>query len=82
MNKMKRVVGVVGRGHMNGVVYALVSDQGDLRFRDLAGKSPSGNGNVNGWLDSFVKSMARDTVIGLVAWALFELLKASLPSLV
>ncbi|KAA0050015.1 traB domain-containing protein isoform X2 [Cucumis melo var. makuwa] len=36
--KSKRVVGVIGRGHMNGVIYAITSDQGNLRFRDLAGK--------------------------------------------
>ncbi|CAK9318305.1 unnamed protein product [Citrullus colocynthis] len=38
VNESKRVVGVIGRGHMNGVIYALISDQGNLRFRDLAGK--------------------------------------------
>ncbi|KAF4371302.1 hypothetical protein F8388_023462 [Cannabis sativa] len=39
VNKSKSVVGVIGKGHMNGVIYALVSDQGNLRFRDVAGKS-------------------------------------------
>ncbi|TYK01039.1 traB domain-containing protein [Cucumis melo var. makuwa] len=38
VNKSKRVVRVIGRGHMNGVIYAITSDQGNLRFRDLAGK--------------------------------------------
>ncbi|KAA0059272.1 traB domain-containing protein isoform X2 [Cucumis melo var. makuwa] len=38
VNKSKRVVGVIGRGHMNGVIYAITSDQGNLRFRDLVGK--------------------------------------------
>uniref|UniRef100_A0A453RQ16 TraB domain-containing protein n=1 Tax=Aegilops tauschii subsp. strangulata TaxID=200361 RepID=A0A453RQ16_AEGTS len=28
VNKSKTVVGVIGKGHMNGVVYALISDQG------------------------------------------------------
>ncbi|KAJ8626450.1 hypothetical protein MRB53_019757 [Persea americana] len=37
VNRSKRVVGVIGKGHMNGVIYALVSDLGDLRFRDLVG---------------------------------------------
>ncbi|KAG8483018.1 hypothetical protein CXB51_021873 [Gossypium anomalum] len=40
VNKCKAVVGVIGKGHMNGFIYALVSDQGNLRFRDLAGRLP------------------------------------------
>ncbi|KAJ8477488.1 hypothetical protein OPV22_021215 [Ensete ventricosum] len=39
VNKSKKVLGVIGKGHMNGVVYALISDLGDLRFRDLVGKT-------------------------------------------
>jgi pheromone shutdown protein TraB len=35
VNKSKTVVRVVEKGHINGIVYALISDQGDLRFRDL-----------------------------------------------
>lgn len=68
MNNCKRVVGVIGKGHMNGVVYALISDQGDLRFRDLAGKNPD-NG---GWIDDLLKGLVRDTVIGFLLWALYE----------
>eukprot|EP00262_Sarcandra_glabra_P004715 TRINITY_DN15936_c0_g1_i1.p1 TRINITY_DN15936_c0_g1~~TRINITY_DN15936_c0_g1_i1.p1 ORF type:complete len:370 (+),score=52.27 TRINITY_DN15936_c0_g1_i1:86-1195(+) len=49
VNNSKTVVGVIGKGHMNGVIYALVSDQGDLRFRDLVGKTPFGE-NSNGWI--------------------------------
>lgn len=74
VNNGKRVVGVIGNGHMNGVIYALVSDQGNLRFRDLVGKKSPSNGS-NEWLDSFVKNLVRDTVIGFVLWALFEQLK-------
>uniref|UniRef100_A0A9I9CJV2 Uncharacterized protein n=1 Tax=Cucumis melo TaxID=3656 RepID=A0A9I9CJV2_CUCME len=36
VNKSKRVVRVIGRGYMNGVIYAITSDQGNLRFRGLA----------------------------------------------
>ncbi|XP_064942305.1 uncharacterized protein LOC104000464 isoform X2 [Musa acuminata AAA Group] len=39
VNKSKKVLGVIGKAHMNGVVYALISDLGDLRFRDLVGKT-------------------------------------------
>ncbi|VAI86702.1 unnamed protein product [Triticum turgidum subsp. durum] len=72
VNKSKTVVGVIGKGHMNGVVYALISDQGDLRFRDLVGRESSET-----WASSVVKGLVRDTVIGLVLWALYELLQAA-----
>lgn len=72
MNNCKRVVGVIGKGHMNGVIYSLLADTGDLRFRDLTGKNSSGGGS-GGWIDGIVKSLVRDTVIGIVLWALYEL---------
>lgn len=77
MNGSKRVVGVIGKGHMNGVIYALVSDQGNLRFRDLVGKRSSVDG-ANGWVDSLLKNLVRDTVIGILLWALFEQIKTVL----
>nr|CAB3483717.1 unnamed protein product [Digitaria exilis] len=73
VNKSKTVVGVVGKGHMNGIVYALISDQGDLRFRDLVGRASSDT-----WVTSLVKGLVRDTVIGLVLWALYEQLQSVL----
>ncbi|RZC72803.1 hypothetical protein C5167_048283 [Papaver somniferum] len=76
VNNCKRVVGVIGKGHMNGVVYALVSDLGDLRFRDLCGKGPFG-GNPNGWIQTVVQNLVRDTVIGVVLWFLYEQLKSN-----
>jgi len=72
VNKSKTVVGVIGKGHMNGVVYALISDQGDLRFRDLVGRESSET-----WASSVVKGLVRDTVIGLALWALYELLQGA-----
>ncbi|XP_044505024.1 traB domain-containing protein-like isoform X1 [Mangifera indica] len=77
VNNSKKVVGVIGKGHMNGVVYALISDQGNLRFRDLAGKKGSSDGS-NGLVAGLLKSLLRDTVIGIVLWALYELIKGSL----
>ncbi|OAY48240.1 traB domain-containing protein isoform X2 [Manihot esculenta] len=77
VNKSKRVVGVIGKGHMNGVIYALVSDQGNLRFRDLVGNRPSGDG-FNGFVDSLVRSLVRDTVIGVLLWQLYEQIKGAL----
>ncbi|EXC15930.1 hypothetical protein L484_015731 [Morus notabilis] len=79
VNKSKRVVGVIGKGHMNGVIYALVSDQGNLRFRDLAGKTynnktPTSNNYFSNyaWLTTLFKSLIRDTLIGFFLWALYE----------
>lgn len=73
MNKSKTVVRVVGKGHMNGIVYALISDQGDLRFRDLVGRESSDT-----WATSIIKGLVRDTMIGLVLWALYELVQSVL----
>ncbi|KAL2324497.1 hypothetical protein Fmac_023555 [Flemingia macrophylla] len=69
VNNSKSVVGVIGKGHMNGVIYALLSDTGNLRFRDLVGKNSYG-----GWIDGLIKSLVRDTVIGIFLWALYELI--------
>lgn len=41
VNGCQTVVGVMGKGHLRGVVYALMRDQGELRFRDLAGSRRS-----------------------------------------
>lgn len=37
VNGSKTVVGIVGKGHMPGVIYHLKQDSSNLRFRDLAG---------------------------------------------
>ncbi|CAH1428980.1 unnamed protein product [Lactuca virosa] len=76
----KRVVGVIGRGHLNGVIYALISDLGDLRFRDLVGdRASSVNGSSSSssssWVDTIVKNLIRDTIIGVVIWVLYEQIK-------
>lgn len=76
MNNSKKVVGVMGKGHMNGVIYSLFSDQGNLRFRDLAGKRPSGDDY--GWVGSIVKDLVRDTAIGTLLWILYEQMKSML----
>ncbi|KAL0925831.1 hypothetical protein M5K25_004201 [Dendrobium thyrsiflorum] len=77
VNNNERVVGVIGKGHMNGVVYALISDQGNLRFRDLAG-SKAGGGS-NSLVSSLLKSLVRDTILGFILWAIYELLENKLP---
>lgn len=40
VNGCARVVGVMGKGHMRGVVYALTHNPGELRFKDLVGREP------------------------------------------
>lgn len=67
MNGCTNVVGVIGKGHMNGVIYSLVSDTGNLRFRDLAGKRQRGSYAV-----SVAKDLIRDTVIGVVLWLIYQ----------
>ncbi|KAH6757760.1 hypothetical protein C2S51_038647 [Perilla frutescens var. frutescens] len=69
VNRSGNVVGVIGKGHMNGVIYSLVSDTGNLRFRDLAGKRHGGN---YGWAASIAKDLVRDTVIGVVLWLIYQ----------
>ncbi|KAG7994039.1 hypothetical protein I3843_01G036100 [Carya illinoinensis] len=77
-NNGKKVVGVIGKGHMNGVIYELVSDQRNLRFRDLAGKRPDGDHGSSRWVDSLFKSLVRDTVIGIMLWELYEQLSVTI----
>ncbi|CAN1267355.1 Serine/arginine-rich splicing factor RS40 [Linum perenne] len=81
VNHGKNVVGVIGKGHMNGVVYALVSDLGDLRFRDLVGDRTGGGGGgssfVNATVIDVLKGLVRDTVIGVLVWQAYELVKNS-----
>ncbi|KAJ1402518.1 Pheromone shutdown, TraB [Sesbania bispinosa] len=72
VNNCKTVVGVIGKGHMNGVIYALLSDTGNLRFRDLVGKNSYDGGKSSGWIDGIVKSLVRDTIIGILIWAIYE----------
>ena len=76
MNNCKTVVGVIAKGHMNGVIYALISDQGTLRFHDVAGKTSSDGSNA--WVSLVVKGLVRDTILGFILWGLYEQLKVIL----
>ncbi|PIA49657.1 hypothetical protein AQUCO_01300432v1 [Aquilegia coerulea] len=77
VNNCKSVVGVIGKGHMNGVIYALISDLGDLRFRDLCGQRFSSDSS-NRWVNTLLKNLVRDTIIGVLLWGLYEQLKTVL----
>ncbi|KAG1679399.1 hypothetical protein FOA52_007690 [Chlamydomonas sp. UWO 241] len=64
------VVGVVGRGHMRGVVHALGADSGELRFSDLVG----GRNSVAGRRERAMKGFARlgvETALAAGAYALY-----------
>ncbi|KAL3521497.1 hypothetical protein ACH5RR_019646 [Cinchona calisaya] len=76
VNNSKQVVGVIGKGHMNGIIYSLISDQGNLRFRDLVGQRPSRDGTS--WVVNSFRSLIRDTVIGILLWLLYEKINAML----
>ena len=69
----KDVVGVVGKGHLKGVYYALHQDTGKLTFKDLVGEhrpfSPSQR-----WM-SLSKRLAFEVmlcVVGYYAWTAFS----------
>lgn len=70
VNNCRKVVGVIGNGHMNGVIYSLMSDQGNLRFRDLVGFRSAQN--HTGWVNTIFNNLLRDTIIGIILWLLFE----------
>ncbi|KAL5573658.1 hypothetical protein UlMin_023255 [Ulmus minor] len=75
VNRSKGVVGVIKKGHMNGVIYAPISDQGNLRFKDLVGgKRPSANAS-NGWIGRLLNIFIRDTIIGFLLWELYKQIK-------
>lgn len=66
VNGSKKVVGIIGRGHMRGVVHALKHDHTHLRFRDLVGGRRPNNDNMRDWAKSLVRSLIRDTLITII----------------
>ena len=70
VNGCKRVVGVVGKGHLRGIVFALMHDQENLRFKDLVGaRGTEGDGQK--YL-KFFKNLAIETAIGGFIWWAWE----------
>lgn len=70
VNGCKRVVGVVGKGHLRGIVFALMHDQENLRFKDLVGaRGTEGEGQK--YL-KFFKNLAIETAIGGLIWWAWE----------
>ncbi len=73
VNGAKNVVGVVGRGHLKGVYYALQQDRGNITFKDLVGgRKPSSHSER--WT-SLSKRLAFEVmlcVVGYYAWTAFS----------
>ena len=73
VNGCKTVIGVVGKGHMRGVCYALTNDaSGGLRFRDLAGSRPSASEPRN--VKERVGRFAIETGIFIALWSIWSTL--------
>ena len=67
VNGAKLVVGVVGAGHLNGVVYAMTGDQGKLRFSDLVGgKNKKDRRSTGEKLRDGLLSLGRDLLRDIV----------------
>ena len=62
MNGSSIVVGVVGRGHLQGIVQEIIHDKGELRFRDLVGVRESKSAKEQ------VYSLVLEIIIGVVLW--------------
>lgn len=60
VNGCERVVGVMGKGHMRGVVYALTHNPGELRFKDLVNRDDG---------PPLVQRIAVEVVLALAGWA-------------
>ena len=63
------VVGVCGRGHLRGVCYALTTDSGELRFRDLAGSRKSKGAGKKGVAKAVAKVAVESVLFGAVIYA-------------
>lgn len=70
VNGCQRVVGVIGKGHLRGVVHALLHDQHNLRFKDLVGARGTFNGHPSRTqqLRKLAKNLAVETAIGFLLW--------------
>lgn len=72
VNGCKTVVGVVGLGHLAGVVYHLKTPS-QLRFRDLVGsrQQRKQQGSIPGWVVVLVSNVALAVVLQLL-WEFFS----------
>lgn len=69
VNGTKTVVGVIGKGHMRGVCYALTHDSGNLRFRDLAGSRSQPTNSIR---DGLTRLVVESSIVAAIyaVWTL------------
>ncbi|CAK9270668.1 unnamed protein product [Sphagnum jensenii] len=71
VNGSRSVVGVVGKGHLRGIVHALMHNQEQLRFKDLVGARGSQNGGAprrGQQINQILQNLAIETTIGGLIW--------------
>ncbi|CAK9221838.1 unnamed protein product [Sphagnum troendelagicum] len=71
VNGSRIVVGVVGKGHLRGIVHALMHNQEQLRFKDLVGARGSQNGGAprrGQQINQILQNLAIETTIGGLIW--------------
>ncbi len=71
VNGSRSVVGVVGKGHLRGIVHALMHNQEQLRFKDLVGARGSQNGSAQRrgqQINQILRNLAIETTIGGLIW--------------
>ena len=66
VNGTNTVVGVLGKGHMRGVCYALMHDSQNLRFRDVAG---SKGRKKEGASKALIKFAVETAVVSAIIYA-------------
>eukprot|EP00250_Pteridium_aquilinum_P003677 c13986_g1_i1 orf=389-1507(-) len=73
VNGSLRVVGVIGQGHMRGVVHVLKHEQGELRFQDLAGiRSATTKQDARRQARQILERLVVDTVLGVAIWLAYD----------
>ncbi|KAH7438472.1 hypothetical protein KP509_04G016100 [Ceratopteris richardii] len=70
VNGSSQVVGVVGKGHVEGIVYALKYESDKLRFRELAGVSESQDARESS--RQFLIRLVVETIVGFLLWIAFN----------
>jgi pheromone shutdown protein TraB len=67
------VVGVIGKGHLRGVCYALTHNPNGLRFRDIAGSQGGGNSsNSQNKLLQLTMRITTESILFLILWKIIS----------
>lgn len=76
VNGARAVVGVVGKGHLRGIVYALKHDHHSLRFKDLVGGKNSKQ-NRREAAAAAVRRLVVELVLGAAVFAAWQAVTSS-----